>query len=254
MSKTILGVFAHPDDEVMCSGLLMQSIEDGYEVHLISATSGGKGKFRNKKYKGPRHIEIKEVRSKEYKEVNKALCTSSHQILGYDDGQSDAWNEEQLIKDLLQAFMMIKPDYVITFPLNGLNGHPDHKKISKLTTHAVNQYVSTRLVQLIYQSTPPKTWLDKKLWMVPKGIKHTLMTKFSIVDNQANIMIELSAKVSKRKVVLPLLHETQFPDHKGRYYYMPKFIFKRISRYEHYKSVNQYESLPFIDVKGVCEC
>lgn len=44
MNKTVLGIFAHPDDaELVCAGTLSLFRKEGWEVHIITMTPGDKG-------------------------------------------------------------------------------------------------------------------------------------------------------------------------------------------------------------------
>ena len=42
-AKVLLGVFAHPDDETTCAGVLARAAASGWEVRVIFATSGDAG-------------------------------------------------------------------------------------------------------------------------------------------------------------------------------------------------------------------
>jgi len=47
-ARRLLGVFAHPDDEVFCAGGTMgQAAEAGAEVMIVSATRGEQGQIRD---------------------------------------------------------------------------------------------------------------------------------------------------------------------------------------------------------------
>ena len=44
MNKTVMGIFAHPDDtELMCAGTLSLFSKAGWEVHIVTMTPGDKG-------------------------------------------------------------------------------------------------------------------------------------------------------------------------------------------------------------------
>jgi hypothetical protein len=47
-ARRLLGVFAHPDDEVFCAGGTMaRAAEAGAEVMIVSATRGERGQIRD---------------------------------------------------------------------------------------------------------------------------------------------------------------------------------------------------------------
>ncbi|MGH3237950.1 MAG: PIG-L deacetylase family protein, partial [Streptosporangiaceae bacterium] len=47
-ARRLLGLFAHPDDEVFCAGGMMaRAAEAGAEVMVVSATRGERGQIRD---------------------------------------------------------------------------------------------------------------------------------------------------------------------------------------------------------------
>src|SRR6516225_5937139 len=50
-ARRMLGVFAHPDDEVFCAGGTMaRAAEAGAEVMIVSATRGERGQIRDARF------------------------------------------------------------------------------------------------------------------------------------------------------------------------------------------------------------
>ena len=44
MKKTVLGIFAHPDDaEILCAGTLSLLYHAGWDVHIATVAKGDKG-------------------------------------------------------------------------------------------------------------------------------------------------------------------------------------------------------------------
>ena len=113
MIKTIVGVFAHLDDEVPFSGLLYRAINCGIKVHLICATRGGAGKIRNSDLIND--IDIKCIRTMEIEESCRILGVSSLSFLELEDGNSHRWNSKKVKERLVGILNKINPDMVITF-------------------------------------------------------------------------------------------------------------------------------------------
>lgn len=235
--KTLIGVFAHPDDEILVSGMLIQAISNNYDVHLISITAGEAGRIRNKKFNIVHDMDIASIRSNEYSKVCNHLKVTTSNILGYPDSGSSEWEEQGLYNDLLEFFNKTKPDFIVSFPLNGGNGHPDHIKTAELTTSAAQEFGKDNETQLLYLTAFTKNLLNRIFWFFPKSKKRKLIDKYGLSDEEVDVTIKLRASEHLKKIKLPLLHQTQFPDERGRIYNLPKIAFRFLTRYENYKIV-----------------
>jgi LmbE family N-acetylglucosaminyl deacetylase len=137
-----LFIFAHPDDEtVACAGTILQLIEAGHEVTLISVTDGGAGEVsaaaqpQLKKYGS-----VGQLRRAELQAVSEFLHVQKLQFLEFQDGQitnQDVWGK--LRSDLIDIIDAEKPDFVITFDHSGWYFHLDHVGVSIATTLAFQQ-------------------------------------------------------------------------------------------------------------------
>jgi len=79
MGKTVLGIFAHPDDaEFVCSGTLSLLKKAGFEVHIASMTPGDKGSAEHTK------AEISEIRRAEG-EKSAGLLEGTYHCLEFED-------------------------------------------------------------------------------------------------------------------------------------------------------------------------
>lgn len=79
MNKTVIGIFAHPDDaEFMCAGTLSLMAGKGWKIHIATMTPGDKGTdYYSRK-------EISDIRLKEA--VNSAgLLGAAYHCLGFED-------------------------------------------------------------------------------------------------------------------------------------------------------------------------
>ncbi len=235
--KTLIGVFAHPDDEIIVSGLLLKAIKKNYNVHLISVTHGEAGQIRNLKYKKNKSDELADIRVSEYQEVCKRIGVTSSRVLNYKDNDSINWDAELLLGELVTVFNKLSADIIVSFPLNGGNGHPDHIKVAEACTKAYHEYDKKSHGKLLYVSMLSKDLLKKKFWFIPNKKLNALLSKFDVSDSDNDFSFSLSLAQRLIKQKLPLMHKTQFPDEKGRIFKLPKLLYNIFSSHETYSVV-----------------
>jgi LmbE family N-acetylglucosaminyl deacetylase len=129
---TVLGVWAHPDDEVYLSGGLMAAARQaGQRVVVVSATIGEHGTVTPDRWPPQR---LARVRRMETAASLAALGVSEHHWLGFADGgcaEVPAPVGEAAVARLIEQ---VRPDTVVTFGPDGVTGHPDHRTVSAWTT------------------------------------------------------------------------------------------------------------------------
>ena len=133
-ARRLLGVFAHPDDEVFCAGGTMaRAAEAGAEVMIVSATRGERGQIRDPAAATRRTLGA--VRERELRAAAAELGVPHVRVLEYADGTlQHHWSSlGAAVTDIMRQF---EPDTVITFGADGGYGHPDHVAISGVTTAA----------------------------------------------------------------------------------------------------------------------
>jgi len=131
----ILGVFAHPDDEVfVAGGTLAKYTARGAEAMVLSATRGQAGQIRDASA-ATRHI-LGAVREQELRRACAILGVQRVGCLDYLDGALRESDFEALVGAVSEAIRDFRPDVVITFGEDGAYGHPDHVTISAATTRA----------------------------------------------------------------------------------------------------------------------
>lgn len=131
----LLGVFAHPDDEVFCAGgTFARYAAEGAEVMVVSATRGDAGQIRDARIATRRTLGA--VRASELQESCRKLGVQHCQCLDYGDGTLRELDINILIEHITQIIRDFQPDVVITFGEDGAYGHPDHIAISIATTQA----------------------------------------------------------------------------------------------------------------------
>jgi len=134
----LLGLFAHPDDEVFCiGGTLAKYAAAGAETMVVSFTRGEAGQIRDANIATRRTLGAK--RAQELERSCNQLGVQHVRCLDYGDGMLQDIPQEQLVRHVTQIIREFQPDIVFTFDDTGAYGHPDHIVISRATTSACRQ-------------------------------------------------------------------------------------------------------------------
>ncbi|MGY1829648.1 PIG-L deacetylase family protein [Geodermatophilus sp. SYSU D01180] len=118
---TVMGVWAHPDDEAYLSAALMAEARDaGQTVVVVTATDGELGGD------GP----VGDLRRMEVVASLAAVGVTDHRWLGFRDGRCAAVPPDDGVRVVRALLEEVRPDTVVTFGRDGLTGHPDHVVVS----------------------------------------------------------------------------------------------------------------------------
>ncbi len=146
---TVLGVWAHPDDEAYLSGGLMAvARQAGQRVVVVTATRGEHGTADPERW--PPH-RLAAVRDTEIRASLAALDVTEHHFLGYGDGSLPAQDQAEAIGRIGAVMAAVRPDTVLTFGPDGLTGHRDHRQMCHWTTAARN--MAAPAARLLYATT-----------------------------------------------------------------------------------------------------
>ncbi len=153
--KTILVIFAHPDDESHGpGGTLAKYAAEGVNVHYLCATRGEAGTVDNRFLKNG--CSIAELRTAELGQAAAELGLANVSFLGYRDsgmeGAPDNLHPESLCTASIEAvaeriaehLCRLRPDAVITHDQYGWYGHPDHIKCHRATLRAYEMLYGIR--------------------------------------------------------------------------------------------------------------
>ena len=175
-ARRLLGVFAHPDDEVFCAGGTMaRAAEAGAEVMIVSATRGERGQIRDPAAATRRTLGA--VREGELRAAAAELGVQRVQVLPYTDGTLQH-HRSSLGAAITSIMRQFAPDTVVTFGADGGYGHPDHIAISGVTTEAFRALVRDhdRGQRLYHAFFPPRhTSMAEELahWITHSGQRAT---------------------------------------------------------------------------------
>jgi LmbE family N-acetylglucosaminyl deacetylase len=132
--QTLLGVWAHPDDEAYLSaGLMAAARRRGDRVVVVSATAGERGTGEPDRWP-PRRLAAR--RRHELRASLAALGVHEHQFLGFPDGGCHRVPRARGVERVAAVIRAVRPDTIVTFGPEGMTGHLDHQVVSAWTTEA----------------------------------------------------------------------------------------------------------------------
>ncbi len=149
-AKSILCVFAHPDDEIIAAAFLADAAKrSGVVVRIITATKGESGS-PDPPLSRPADLGL--VREAETLKHSFALGVAEHEVWSFPDGQLSEERFEELTEEIATRLARWKPDLVITFdPASGLTLHPDHMSIGRAAMRALQKVANAEAA-----SAPPR--------------------------------------------------------------------------------------------------
>lgn len=164
---TILGIWAHPDDETYLSAALMaHAVREGNRVVCVTATRGEEGSWDEDRWPTS---EMGRIREAELLESLRILGVTEHHWLDYYDGKCGEVPLEEGVARVLEILSSVAPDTVLTFGPDGMTDHPDHKAVSAWATEAFRKGGKPG-ANLYYATTTPD-WAQE---FVPR------LNKFSV--------------------------------------------------------------------------
>jgi LmbE family N-acetylglucosaminyl deacetylase len=135
VARRILGMFAHPDDEVFCvGGTVAAAVDAGAEAMILSATRGEAGQIRDAS--AATRATLGAVREQELRDACSQLGVQHVRCLDHIDGTLAGIDRPSFVAELGAVVDEFDPDVVVTFGSDGAYGHPDHIAVSEATTEA----------------------------------------------------------------------------------------------------------------------
>jgi len=168
-AKVLLGVFAHPDDETTCAGVLARAAAGGWEVRVIFATSGDAGSdVSGRNLKG---AVLGKEREREGACSLATLGVKRPPIwLGFGDGTL-ARARLQVKERLANELGGLKPDVIVSFGPEGITGHADHIAVGKATDEAAREAAPGSAVYHVVLGRQLKGWARVVGIAIPKEAK-----------------------------------------------------------------------------------
>lgn len=197
--NSLLAIFAHPDDEAFrCGGTLALLARRGVHVHVLTFTRGQAGSCGQPPICTREELGV--VRTDELLCSCQALGLETPLVLDYEDGRLAEVAQDEGVTRVTACIQAIRPQVLLTWPLHGLSGHPDHSAVSRWTVAAYQQAKRTGIDDLaaLYHLAMPDS-LAKELGL---NQLHTLP------DNEVTVTVDVQS-VWEQKVVAIACHRTQ---------------------------------------------
>lgn len=126
MKKTIVAVFAHPDDEAFGPAGTIYKLAKDNDVYILCATYGDAGTHDDPK----KQREIGQIRAEELRQSAKLLGVKQVFFLGFKDGELSNNLYHKLADKIEEKLINLKADTILTYEPRGISGHLDHIALS----------------------------------------------------------------------------------------------------------------------------
>ena len=204
--QSLLAIFAHPDDEsYRAGGTLALLARKGTPVWVLCATRGERG-ISNLPPK-----EAGVIRQTELECACRALGIEPPRFLDYQDGTLSQVNEEQAVEWVVRAIRELRPQGLLTWPPDGVSGHPDHVAVSRWTGEALQRAADpTAYPEHQAKGLLPHSVSALYHIVLPRSLAEALkMTRLhTIPDELVTLTVDVSA-VWEAKMAAIFCHHSQ---------------------------------------------
>lgn len=195
--STVVGIFAHPDDETFGPGGTLATLAKEHDVYIICATNGD-GKQGNRK----QEIALGKKRRKELLASAAILGVKKVFFLGYRDGALSHNYYHKIAEKVLKIVRKLKPEILITFEPRGVSGHIDHVVMSMVTSFVFPEVTSAK--KLMKYCLPVAN-------SVLMGRDYFIHFPLGYTEDEIDEVVDTS-KVWKQKVEAMYQHQSQIDD------------------------------------------
>lgn len=259
--RTLLGVFAHPDDESFGpGGTLARYAAQGANVHVIIATDGDAGSVESNHRRGE-GLTLAQERMHELSRAAVALNVTSIWNLPYRDsgmrGSPDNQHPraliqqpiEALVADLVDYIRRLRPQVILTHDPFGGYGHPDHIRVCEAVTTAFYQANDAKTRANSNGSAPPPyapqklyytafdrrmlRWIVRLMLLTGKNPRAMGRNRDINLEQISHWEVPVHAKIDvgaylPRKEAASRAHASQYSGGPSYLRFLPGFVQKRL--------------------------
>jgi LmbE family N-acetylglucosaminyl deacetylase len=162
MTRTLVAVLAHPDDETPVGPVLARYAREGMQVYLIIATNGAQGAgSRPRPDSIPRGEELARTRAEEARCAAEALGVHPPILLDFPDAKLGDYAADRMLlyrvsARIAEELQRLRPDALITWGPEGGVGHPDHRLVGDIVAQLVRAGAPGAPERVFYMYIPPE--------------------------------------------------------------------------------------------------
>ncbi|WP_421809979.1 PIG-L deacetylase family protein [Flagellimonas sp.] len=228
--KTLMAVFAHPDDEITVGPILHKYAEEGAKVYLVIATDGRFGTNEHSDYEagdGLAAIRRKEMQCSSDKLGVELIHLKYHDQLRSAEGfDGHIPHIRSLMKDIYDIIEKTQPDAIITFGPDGWSNHMDHRLVGASVSQAFLSKLWEKPINLFYVGRPANQIEDsERRILAGQNIKY-LTTKIEYSDKNKDAYIQALACHTSQfgKDAINRLNKNLNRNNRENVVYLRKFI------------------------------
>ena len=207
-THTVLGVFAHPDDETFGPGATLARLAaEGHAVHLLCATRGEAGTIGRSSSLGRR--ELASLREAELAAACAALGIGEPEILALPDSGLARLEEETLLRPIVRAIRSVRPLIILSFHSEGISGHTDHRTVTERTRRAFDLAAQDGLWPDLGRAfAPARFWA----YSIPESRARRVKSRrlFAVPDAALDAVLDVRAFIPRKRAAI-LAHASQKP-------------------------------------------
>ncbi|MGB7447501.1 MAG: PIG-L family deacetylase [Ornithinimicrobium sp.] len=200
---TVLGVWAHPDDEAYLStGLMLRAVRSGGRAFSLHASLGEMGTADPQTWPPER---LGPQRRAELARAMELVGVQEHRVLGFPDGGCGDLDDADVVPVIAEEIERRSPDVVVTFGPDGMTGHDDHCAVSRWVTRAWRQVGMGHLLYagMVRSHTEKHADLMTRVGLAPDELPGR------IEDGRASLVVALDPAELEMKRAVLAAHATQ---------------------------------------------
>lgn len=202
---TILGVWAHPDDEAyLTAGIMARAVRNGSRVVCVTATRGEGGSMDEEKWPPE---SMGEVRTKELERSLQILGVDEHVWLDMRDVDMDTGLPGEGYERIRELVADVQPDTILTFGPDGMTDHAAHKDVSAWATRALLE--AGKRGSKVHYATVTQDWADEFLPIWEPFNVFRPGTPVVTPEEELSIDYRLPPEINDLKVKAILEHKSQ---------------------------------------------
>jgi LmbE family N-acetylglucosaminyl deacetylase len=213
----LLGVFAHPDDDVYQLGGTLAIHAGDLRTTLIFATSGDAGPITSPAM--ATRETLGSVREHEQRAALEALgvgATTDVHFLRHPDYHLPDVPYDELVVEIARVMRAVRPEVVVTFGPEGLTSHHDHICVGRACSEAFDRIrrEGSPGVGRLFHTALARSVVDRfyaglrELGETSYGKEGTLFNLVGVPDNRIAVSVDVRGVVG-RKLSGILAHRTQ---------------------------------------------